>query len=560
MNISQYFAHAQTQIGRIMLAAIVTTALILAVTAPAQAVISPPTGQIGNDEVNFIAVEYDTPTPGQSTWYYEIKSGDRPAISHVNLKLGNCVHILDAGTWDGDDTGRRTSGGGQPEPGGFPAAPKTDPSTGITGLKFDQGFEDGETRYYYFTVNGNYPSADAIVATKGGDGFDTGLVTGVSQVACDAGSLSVTKEVAWAEVTSDASQTFQICISGSSFPIGSEEGACKSIGADGGTLTWENLIAGDYIVIEIDPGDNWIVSGSGVSVTVSEGNLAEHTVTNTAKEPLPGAISACKFNDLNGNGVQDEDEPSISDWQMDIYEGVPAEDDEPIVSALTEGEGGFVTFENLLPGEYTVCEGEVDGWLPTTGLCQTIIVGSEQVTSVTFGNVRGARILVDKITDPAEAADVFDFELLKGETAISFSLAGGGDAFDSGLLFPGVYSIAELETEGWALDDITCVNIHEENAASDLSNPATIALQASQVVVCPFTNTKKMPVTPEPTPVTPEPTPVTPEPTPVTPEPTPVTPEPTPVTPEPTPVTPEPTPVTPESTPVTPEPTPVPAG
>jgi hypothetical protein len=137
--------------------------------------------QIGNDEVNFITVEYDTPAPGQSTWYYEVKSGSGPAISHVTFELGACVTILDAGTWDGpNNTSNRTSGGGDPDPSSFPASPKTDPTTGITGLKFDEEFDGGETRYYYFTVDGNYEVADTTVATKGGPGFDTGTVKGVS--------------------------------------------------------------------------------------------------------------------------------------------------------------------------------------------------------------------------------------------------------------------------------------------------------------------------------------------------------------------------------------------
>ena len=57
----------------------------------------------------------------------------------------------------------------------------TDPTTGITGLKFDEGFDDGETRYYYFTVDGNLAEDDVVtVASKGGAGYDTALITGPS--------------------------------------------------------------------------------------------------------------------------------------------------------------------------------------------------------------------------------------------------------------------------------------------------------------------------------------------------------------------------------------------
>jgi hypothetical protein len=320
-------------------------------------------------------------------------------------------------------------------------------------------------------------------------------------------------------------------------------------------------------------------------------SVAGHTANNLL---CKGSVSACKFNDLNGNGVQDANEPSISDWTMSIYAGEIEEGEQPIASGPTNADG-FINFEKLLPGQYTVCEGAVAGWLPTISLCQPVTVLSEQETSVTFGNVRGGRIIVDKITDPAGAEDIFTFNLSKGAATITFTLADASTPFDSGLIFPGAYSIAELATEGWTLTDVTCMSVNENASVSELPNPVTISLQPGQVVQCAFTNTQDTPTetptetnTPEPTPTdptnTPEPTPTdptnTPEPTPTdptnTPEPTPTdptnTPEPTPTdptnTPEPTPTdptnTPEPTPTdptnTPEPTPTdptnTPEPTP----
>ncbi len=234
------------------------------------------------------------------------------------------------------------------------------------------------------------------------------------------------------------------------------------------------------------------------------------TLPPTPAEPV-GSISACKFDDANANGVQDADEPSISDWQMSVYAGSVEQGEQPIASGGT-GEGGFVNFEQLLPGQYTVCEGEIEGWLPTIGLCQIVTVVSEQETSVTFGNVRGGRILVEKVTDPTGASDAFSFLLSKGETSVNFSLTDSGAPFDSGLLFPGVCSIAESAAEGWTLTDVTCVSAHEEDVVSELPNPVTINLQAGQLVWCTFTNTQDAPptetATPEPSPSeTPQPTP-----------------------------------------------------
>ncbi len=136
---------------------------------------------IGEHYVICVDVKYDYPESGQSTWFYMVESHGPPAISHYTLGLAcETILILDAGVWDGIDPENRTSGGGTPVPGSFPAQPRLDPTTGVTGLKFDQGFDDIETRHYYFTVNGNYAAADIVFAVKAGQQITTGYVTGPS--------------------------------------------------------------------------------------------------------------------------------------------------------------------------------------------------------------------------------------------------------------------------------------------------------------------------------------------------------------------------------------------
>ncbi len=131
---------------------------------------------IGNDQIELICVRYDFPAEGQSTWFYKVTSGNRPAISHVVFSLSlDCLSVLDAGTW-GQSTDDLNSGQGQSAIHHNP-----DPTTGVVGLKFDQGFNDGESRQYYFTLNGNYNlSSSVLVASKGGPGFDSGMICGPS--------------------------------------------------------------------------------------------------------------------------------------------------------------------------------------------------------------------------------------------------------------------------------------------------------------------------------------------------------------------------------------------
>ena len=84
------------------------------------------------------------------------------------LNLGDCLSVVEAGTWEG---GSLTPDGGDPAIG-------YDPTTYITGIKFDQGFNDNDERNYYFTVDGNYDEGTITFASKAGSDYDTVEVTG----------------------------------------------------------------------------------------------------------------------------------------------------------------------------------------------------------------------------------------------------------------------------------------------------------------------------------------------------------------------------------------------
>jgi cysteine-rich repeat protein len=98
------------------------------------------------------------------------------------------------------------------------------------------------------------------------------------------GSLRVTKSIDWNGFTPDESQTFEICIQGPTYPSGD---SCVNLG-DGQSATWLTLTPGSYIVTETDPGSEWTVNISGSPATVTAGNTAQVTVTNTYTPVIPG--------------------------------------------------------------------------------------------------------------------------------------------------------------------------------------------------------------------------------------------------------------------------------
>ncbi|MBX3001654.1 MAG: choice-of-anchor A family protein [Caldilineaceae bacterium] len=117
--------------------------------------------------ITFVNVRYNYPSAGESTWYYTVNSGRRPALSHVTFDLvlpeENGTHRLanglnGAGIWVASQHDLRPASG-------LPVL-GNDAEQGIIGLKFGQRFNDIEKRNYYFTLDKNYPVGEMTVGLK----------------------------------------------------------------------------------------------------------------------------------------------------------------------------------------------------------------------------------------------------------------------------------------------------------------------------------------------------------------------------------------------------------
>ncbi len=151
LSFSSHFAEAQT---------------IPSCDAPACAPV-----MLDNHEVTFAGVLYDYPNPGESTWFYCVCSGTSPNISHTVFGEWcpdvNGSDVVDYGYWDANGL---NSGG----PGSF----GNDPTTGVYGLKFDEGIAGNNCINYYFTLNENYAVGDATVAIKAGQNTPESIICG----------------------------------------------------------------------------------------------------------------------------------------------------------------------------------------------------------------------------------------------------------------------------------------------------------------------------------------------------------------------------------------------
>jgi len=166
------------------------------------------------------------------------------------------------------------------------------------------------------------------------------------------GDLQVLKVVEWGNVTPDQGKTFEICVTGPSFP----QGDCKNVGFDGGSAVWQGIIPGAYTVVETDPGAEWTVSGNNVQVNVPAGGSAQTTITNSTV--IPASLGDFVWEDKNQNGIQDEGEPGIPNVVVTLRQpgpdGVCGTEDDSIVGTTTTDANGNYIFTDLLPGDYCV--------------------------------------------------------------------------------------------------------------------------------------------------------------------------------------------------------------
>jgi len=165
---------------RILVALFMVFALVLLTAAPALA------EPVGPYDVTFVTVQYNYPTVGNSTWYYTVSStGGAQGISHLVFELGACCGVVDAGVWT-DYTSLESWWGTSK------IQVDLDPTTEVYGIKFDDGFDEGTTRNYYFTVQGNHAvdPEGITVAIKTGGGGSALLMRGASMLASVSGILT----------------------------------------------------------------------------------------------------------------------------------------------------------------------------------------------------------------------------------------------------------------------------------------------------------------------------------------------------------------------------------
>ena len=237
----------------------------------------------------------------------------------------------------------------------------------------------------------------------------------------------------------------------------------KVTGSDGYTEFWENLMLGNYKMVEVSAPNSNYTSAEPKYITLT---TADQEIAMTFYNYPLGNICVYKFDDLNGDGNWDEGEPAVPGVTVNLYKGAISEGEEPIDSGVT-GADGKVCFNGLNFGLYTVEEIMLEGWYTDGSLTQEVtvdVVGETEV--VTFLNIRLGKICVFKYDDLNG-----DGNWDEGEPAVSGvtinlymgAISEGEEPIDSGVtgadgkvcfedLELGSYTVEEVLPDGWYTD------------------------------------------------------------------------------------------------------------
>ncbi len=240
----------------------------------------------------------------------------------------------------------------------------------------------------------------------------------------------------------------------------------KGPGGESGTSTEPS---GWYEFDELEPGEYTLTEEQqqGWVQTAPKSVSYKVTIKDDDRDDLDfgnrGALSinGTKFNDRNGNGIKDVDEPGIENWQIILTRPGGIQE-----TASTDQNGGY-KFEHLEPGEYKVEESPMTGWAqtyPNGGAAHKFTLTTNNAKNVDFGN-QGIREIsgtkyYDKnnngILDPDdERLDNWNIQLeapdgkVLAKTTTSDGTNSRRGTYSFTKLAPGKYVVREEVKSGW---------------------------------------------------------------------------------------------------------------
>ncbi len=154
-----------------------------------------------------------------------------------------------------------------------------------------------------------------------------------------------------------------------------------------------NLGANDTIL----PGDRLLIGYAGPSGPTAIPGVVP-TQANQTPTPTPspgwGILCVLLYNDLNGDSMRQEAEPSIPGGEISVSNRLgsvsltaetPSGGVATNIQNPTSAERGYTCFDQLLQGDYLISVAVPEGYNRTTELNQTLSLEAGQTTEIAFG-------------------------------------------------------------------------------------------------------------------------------------------------------------------------------
>lgn len=270
----------------------------------------------------------------------------------------------------------------------------------------------GGPNYHDYDYSGTGYSSDGNLASPRNPG---GNIAAISHLCFnfvereqpdDPGSLKIIKKVEGLKKW-DKGPDFEITITGPSYPNGNTKTFSRWNDL---VKTWDNLIPGEYTISEGDLDPGWTASGLG-KVTVVSGEAVVKIITNTYKKPTPGSLKVNKV--VKGLGKWEKGPKFYITITGPSYPNGNTKE----FSRWWDLEK---TWDNLIPGEYTITEANPGPGWNAEGLGMVTVVPGKRPTTVTVtntftkpdpekGNIQVSKV-VEGIPDDPDF-EVPDFEI-----------------------------------------------------------------------------------------------------------------------------------------------------
>jgi hypothetical protein len=154
-----------------------------------------------------------------------------------------------------------------------------------------------------------------------------------------------------------------------------------------------NLGVNDAII----PGDRLLIGYAGPSGSApTTGPIPTQAILTPSPTPSPGWGILCVllYNDLNGDSMRQETEPSIPGGEISVSNRLgsvsltaetPSGGADTTIVNPTPQERGYTCFDQILQGEYLISAAAPEGYNRTTELNKTLRLEAGQTTEIAFG-------------------------------------------------------------------------------------------------------------------------------------------------------------------------------